>query len=156
MGTEGTIWVNSFLRTGFEMFTTGKGNDGYVAEKAESSTGWLFPVGDESHELGYPHMFTDMFNAIEENREPLENFYDGYVVNAILDAAFKSADSKTWEPVLLEDWRGDDPVANEKKWASHDADHFIIKEEVLPNGDKKLILKHKESGKITQKVTQAN
>ena len=34
MGTEGTIWINSFLRTGFEMFTTGKGSD-YVAEKAE-------------------------------------------------------------------------------------------------------------------------
>ncbi len=156
MGTEGTIWVNSFLRTGFEMFTTGKGNDGYVAEKAESNTGWLFPVGDESHELGYPHMFTDMFNAIEEKRQPLENFYDGYVVNAILDAAFLSAESKTWEPVVLEDWRGDDPTTSEKQWASYDADHFIIKEEVLPNGDKKLILKHKESGKITQKVTQAN
>ena len=46
MGTEGTIWVNSFLRTGFEMFTTGKGSD-YVAEKAESDSGWIFPVGDE-------------------------------------------------------------------------------------------------------------
>ena len=27
MGTEGTIWINSFLRTGFEMFTTGKGGE---------------------------------------------------------------------------------------------------------------------------------
>ena len=60
MGTEGTIWVNSFLRTGFEMFTTGKGSD-YVAEKAESDSGWLFPVGDELNELGYNHMFADMF-----------------------------------------------------------------------------------------------
>ena len=48
IGTEGTIWINSFLRTGFEMFTTGKGAD-YVAEKAESNTGWLFPVGDEAN-----------------------------------------------------------------------------------------------------------
>ena len=55
MGTEGTIWLNSFLRTGFEMFTTGKG--GYVAEKTEINTGWLFPVGDESHELGYPNIY---------------------------------------------------------------------------------------------------
>ena len=62
MGTEGTIWVNSFLRTGFEMFTSGKG-EGYVAEKAEVNKGWLFPVGDEAHELGYPHMFTDMFEC---------------------------------------------------------------------------------------------
>jgi hypothetical protein len=43
------------------MFTTGKGAD-YVAEKAESNSGWLFPVGDEMNDLGYNHMFTDMFN----------------------------------------------------------------------------------------------
>ena len=45
-GTEGTIWTNHFLRTGFEVFTSGAG-EGYVAEKAESASGWLFPVGDE-------------------------------------------------------------------------------------------------------------
>src|ERR1700710_1091466 len=90
MVTEGAIWLNSFLRTGFEMFTTGKGAD-YVAEKAESNSGWLFPVGDELNDLGYNHMFTDMFNAMEEGRAPRETFYDGYVVNAVLDAAYKSA-----------------------------------------------------------------
>lgn len=31
-GTHGTIWLNHFLRTGFEMFTAG-GQGGYVAEK---------------------------------------------------------------------------------------------------------------------------
>lgn len=155
MGTEGTIWINSFLRTGFEMFTTGKGGEGYVAEKAESNTGWLFPVGDESHELGYPHMFTDMFNAIEEDREPLESFYDGYVVNAILDAAFTSAKSKKWEPVELEDWRGDELSEKDTLWASYDEHYYIIKEEILPNGDKKMILKHKETGEVSQKVTLA-
>src|SRR5690625_2876878 len=56
MGTEGTIWINNFLRTGFEMFTTGKGGD-YLAEKAESDSGWLFPMGDELNDLGYNHMF---------------------------------------------------------------------------------------------------
>lgn len=152
MGTEGTIWVNSFLRTGFEMFTTGKGT-GYVAEKAEVNKGWLFPVGDETHDLGYAHMFTDMFTAIEEKRDPLETFYDGYVVNAILDAAYKSAKTKLWEPVILEDWRGDDTDSYDKEWTSYDKDHYLIKEEVLPNGDIKLILKHKESGEVIQKTT---
>ena len=42
MGTEGTIWIN-FLRTGFEMFTTGKGSD-YVAEKAESDSADIWSV----------------------------------------------------------------------------------------------------------------
>ena len=104
MGTEGTIWVNSFLRTGFEMFTTGKSAK-YVAEKAESDSGWVFPVGDELNELGYNHMFMDMFNAMENKSLPKETFYDGYIVNAVLDAAYKSAKTKLWEPVVLDVWR---------------------------------------------------
>lgn len=151
MGTEGTIWINSFLRTGFEMFTSGKG-ESYVAEKAEVSQGWLFPVGDEAHELGYPNMFTDMFAAIEEGREPLETFYDGYVVNAILDAAFKSAETRLWEPVLLEDWRGDTAEASGREEISYDKDHYLIKKETLPNGDTKLILKNKATGKVIQRT----
>ena len=97
-GTHGTIWLNHFLRTGFEMFTAG-GGGGYVAEKAETSAGWLFPVGDEVSELGYVDMFRDMFDAIEAGRAPQETFYDGYVVNAIMDAAYRSAKSDAWEPV---------------------------------------------------------
>ncbi len=151
MGTEGTIWINNFLRTGFEMFTTGKG-DGYVAEKTEVSNGWLFPVGDESHDLGYPNMFTDMFESIEKKREPLESFYDGYIVNTILDAAYKSAETKNWEPVLIEDWRGDDPETSNVEIKSYDEEHYLIKEEILPNGDVKTILKHKTTGEISQKM----
>ncbi|MFK5974107.1 MAG: Gfo/Idh/MocA family oxidoreductase [Flavobacteriaceae bacterium] len=151
MGSEGTIWINSFLRTGFEMFTTGKG-DGYVAEKAEVNKGWLFPVGDEAHELGYPNMFTDMFSAIEERRNPQESFYDGYIVNAILDAAYTSAETKVWVPVVLDDWRGETSDAPEKNIRSYDEAHYLIKEEVLPNGSGKLILKHKITGEVIQKI----
>ena len=146
MGTEGTIWANNFLRTGFEMFSTGKGTN-YVAEKAESSSGWLFPVGDEVHELGYSHMFTDMFDAIDQKREPAENFYDGYVVNAILDAAYLSAKTKKWEPVQLADWRGKYEQV-QKQYQSFDDNYYLIKEEVLPTGEKKRILKHKKTGSI--------
>ena len=153
MGTEGTIWINNFLRTGFETFTTGVG-DGYIAEKAEINKGWMFPVGDEAHELGYPNMFTDMFSAIEEKREPLETFYDGYIVNAILDAAYKSAASKLWEPVLIEDWRGEEQTENKKAEVSYDEKFFLIKEETLPNGDQKLILKNKRTGELSQKLKQ--
>jgi len=147
MGTEGTIWINNFLRTGFEMFTSGKAGS-YVAEKAESNSGWLFPVGDETNELGYNHMFTDMFEAIENKREPNENFYDGYVVNAILDAAYASAASKKWEPVQLEEWRGVSEKKAAKETASYNDDFYLIKEEVLPSGDKKFIIKNKKTGSI--------
>ncbi len=151
MGTEGTIWINSFLRTGFDMFTTGKGGD-YIAEKAESNSGWLFPVGDELNELGYNHMFMDMFNALEKGTTPKETFYDGYVVNAILDAAYKSAKSKAWEPVQLDIWRGKTGITKESHLVSYDENHYLVKEETTHYGAKKLILKHKTTGKITEQV----
>lgn len=150
MGTEGTIWANNFLRTGFEMFTSGKGGD-YIAEKAESNSGWLFPVGDEVHELGYSHMFTDMFDAIDKKTEPAETFYDGYIINAILDAAYKSATSKQWEPVLLSEWRGKAIEIPSKKMTSYDNQYYLIKEEVLPSGEKKFIIKHKITGSIERR-----
>lgn len=151
MGTEGTIWVNSFLRTGFEMFTSGKGAN-YVAEKAESNSGWLFPVGDELNELGYNHMFMDMFNAMEKGVAPKETFYDGYVVNAVLDAAYRSAKSKLWEPVKLDIWRGRTGVTKDSHLTEFDADHYLVKEEVTHYGAKKWILKNKKTGKITERV----
>lgn len=151
-GTEGTIWLNHWLRTGFETFTA-VGEGGYVAEKAEGSTGWLFPVGDEVGELGYYEMFADILNALDNGTKPLEDLYDGYVVNAIMDAAYRSAASKRWEPVLLEDWRGDEATAAESTLRDYDADHYLIKEEVMPDGSVKLILKEKATGKVIQKVT---
>ncbi len=151
MGTEGTIWINNFLRTGLEMFTTGKGAD-YVAEKAESNTGWLFPVGDELNDLGYNHMFTDVFNALEQGKTPKETFYDGYVVNAILDAAYRSARTKLWEPVVLDIWRGRIGVGKDSHLTEYDAENYLIKEEVTHYGDKKVILKNKATGKISEKV----
>jgi predicted dehydrogenase len=153
MGTEGTIWINSFLRTGFEMFTSGKGGD-YIAEKAESNSGWLFPVGDEINELGYNHMFKDMFSAFENGTEPKETFYDGYVVNAVLDSAYRSAKSKLWEPVKLDVWRGRTGVGKDSHLTEYDPDHYFVKEEVTHYGAKKVILKNKASGKFIEKVLE--
>lgn len=150
-GTEGTIWLNHFLRTGFEMFTTGA-KRGYVAEKSGSDTGWLFPVGDEAHEMGYISMFHDMFNAIDENRKPMETFYDGYIVNAIMDACYNSVKSKKWEPINLEVWRGKTETTernDSETW--FDDKYLLIKKERMPDGQTKLILKDKKSGKIIQK-----
>ncbi len=150
-GTEGTIWLNHWLRTGFEMFTS-VGEGGYVAEKAESDTGWLFPVGDEVGSLGYDEMFLDMLNAIDEGRQPMEDFFDGYVVNAIMDAAYKSMETKQWEPVQLDEWRGSEETTAGIQMKDFDENHFLIKEEVMPDGRKKLILKEKAGGKVVQQI----
>lgn len=149
-GVEGSIRIDSFLRTGFEMYSA-PGKKGYVAEKAESDSGWLFPVGDEVHELGYNHMFVDMFEAIEKNKKPIEDFYDGYVVNAIMDACYLSAKTKKWEPVNLIEWRGRTEVEPLSAFVEYDEDHWLVKEELLPDGQKKIILKDKMTGEITQK-----
>jgi predicted dehydrogenase len=154
-GTEGTIWLNHFLRTGFEMFSTG-GMGGYVAEKSESSQGWLFPVGDELTELGYVPMFSEMFDAWDEGSAPLETFYDGYIVNAIMDACYRSAASKQWEPVEIEDWRGADEAGQSQLQRDYDDQYWLVKEETMPEGTIKLILKEKASGRIIQRIVPAD
>ena len=151
-GTHGTIWLNHFLRTGFEMFTAG-GGSGYVAEKAETSAGWLFPVGDEVSELGYVDMFTDMFRSLDEGGSPQETFYDGYVVNAIMDAAYRSGRSHAWEKVDL-DWRGGKTPRIASTPELYEG-QVVIKREVLPDGRHKLILKDPASGDFTDRVVRA-
>jgi predicted dehydrogenase len=149
-GTEGTIWLNHFLRTGFEMWSSGVGG-GYVAEKTESSAGWLFPVGDEVSELGYTDMFNDMFEAIDTGRQPMETFYDGYVVNAVMDACYRSAKSRSWAPIDLFEWRG----GSTPRIASTPEDfegQVVIKREILPDGRHKLILKDPASGDFTDRI----
>jgi len=150
-GTEGTIWTNHFLRTGFEMFSSGE-DAGYVAEKTEATSGWMFPVGDELAELGYVNMFADMFGAMDESRQPMETFYDGYVVNAVMDACYRSGESGRWEPVRLE-WRGGGvgrvaPLRRE--WDGK----TLIKQEQMPDGRLKLIVKDESTGEFSEVVTE--
>ncbi|HJU01921.1 MAG TPA: Gfo/Idh/MocA family oxidoreductase [Actinomycetes bacterium] len=147
-GTEGTIWLNHFLRTGFELFTSGQG--GYVAEKAEAEAGWQFPVGDEVAELGYVEMFTDMFDAIDAGRDPVETLYDGYVVNAVMDACYRSASTRAWAPVEL-DWRGGTAPRVARPERREDG-LVVIKEEHLPDGRRKLILKDPATGAFVDRV----
>ena len=148
-GTEGTLWLNHWLRTGLEMFTA-VGQSGYVSEKTESNTGWLFPVADECAALGYADMFTDMLDAIDDGRSPRETLYDGYVVNAIVDAAYASIKAKAWQPVMLKDWRGVQGETNTALLREYDANHLLVKEERMPDGRLNRILRHKKTGVISQ------
>jgi predicted dehydrogenase len=150
-GTEGTMRLDHWLRTGFEVFTTGSTGK-YVSEKTESDAGWLFPVGDEVHSLGYPDMFTDMLDSLEQNKMPKETFYDGYIVNAIMDACYKSAETKKWEPVELKVWRGKEGISSSVDLIEFDELHFLIKKEKMPDGMTKLMLKEKSTGNIIQRV----
>jgi hypothetical protein len=97
-------------------------------------------------------MFTDMLNALDQGKNPREDFYDGYVVNAIMDAAYRSAQSKRWEPVVLEEWRGDTEADTGGVLREYDDSHYLIKEEKMADGRMKVILKEKSSGQVIQKV----
>ncbi len=152
-GTEGTVWMNHFLRTGYEMFTSGQ-SGGYVAEKAESDSGWLFPVGDEVEALGYVDMFTDMFESMDAGRPPMETFYDGYVVNAIMDACYRSADSKKWEPINLDIWRGKTGTTRISSMRPDYDGKVLVKQEKMPDGRTKRILKDKQSGEMSQEFVE--
>jgi hypothetical protein len=59
-------------------------------------------------------------------------------------------ESKKWEPVNLEVWRGSEKAEPIAAFEEFDKDHLLVKEEVMPDGSVKRILKDKVSGKITQ------
>lgn len=153
-GTEGTIWLNHWLRTGLEMYSAGGERD-YVAEKAEGTSGWLFPVGDEPGALGYAEMFTDVFDALDAGRPARETFYDGYIVNAIIDAAYRSIHSKSWHPVELPIWRGREDVPSIAVARDFDAEHVLLKEERMMDGTTKVILRHKASGRVVHRAVRS-
>ena len=153
-GTEGTIWLNHWLRTGAEIFSA-EGQSGYVSEKAESTSGWLFPVGDETSALGYIDMFDDVLGAFESKSEPRETFYDGYVVNEIMDAAYRSLSSRQWETIDLKIWRGQQNVPPISVSREFDEHHWLVKRERMPDKSEKVILRDKQTGEITQRVIAA-
>jgi hypothetical protein len=99
-------------------------------------------------------MFAEMFRCVEKGSQPKETFYDGYVVNAIIDAAYKSNKTKLWEPVKLEVWRGQEGLSKASNLVEYDADNYLVKEEVTHYGAKKLILKNKHSGKIEERILE--
>ena len=76
---------------------------GYLGEKADAETGWVFPIPDEVRVHGHDAMMSDVIEAFRSGRPPRETFRDGYVVNGVLDAAYRSMRSGRWEPVLIDD-----------------------------------------------------
>jgi predicted dehydrogenase len=75
---------------------------GYLGEKADAETGWVFPVPDEVRVHGHDLMMADVIDAFRTGRSPAETFRDGYLVNAVLDAAYRSLRTGRWEPVAVD------------------------------------------------------
>jgi predicted dehydrogenase len=74
---------------------------GYLGEKADIDTGWVFPVPDETHAHGHDAMMRDVVESFRSGTAPRETFRDGLAVNSIIDAAYRSMRSGRWEPAEL-------------------------------------------------------
>jgi predicted dehydrogenase len=96
-GTEGTIFTDVTRETPIKVFS--RPGAGYIVEKAEAETGWLFPPVDEAWIYGYREEMRHFVECVAKNQTPRETFEDGYIVNCILDAAYKSMQTKKWEKV---------------------------------------------------------
>ena len=73
---------------------------GYLGEKVDADTGWVYPVPNETYAHGHDAMMADVIGAFREGRRPQETFEDGLIVNQILDAAYRSIRSGQWEPLV--------------------------------------------------------
>jgi hypothetical protein len=122
-----------------------------------------------------------MLDAWEDGRAPMETFLDGYFVNAVIDACYKSMKTGRWEPVELADVQsgkrsklmkpapkpaGKAPStaprrSQEAKTAlnlgkgrgkAETTGLVAIKAERLPDGRVKRILKDRASGRIVEKI----
>jgi predicted dehydrogenase len=96
-GTEGVIFTDVTRETPIKVFS--RPGAGYVVEKAESETGWLFPPVDEAWIYGYQEEMRHFIECVNNGSRPRENFDDGLAVNQLLDAGYLSMKSKRWEPV---------------------------------------------------------
>jgi predicted dehydrogenase len=99
-GTLGTIFTDVTRSTPITAFVMGVGA-GYIVEKAEAETGWVFPCVDEARVYGYHEEMRHFVECVATGQTPRETFEDGYIVNVILDAAYRSMQTKRWETIEL-------------------------------------------------------
>jgi predicted dehydrogenase len=75
---------------------------GYLVEKADADTGWVYPVPEEARAYGFSQEMRHFVDRFAAGEAPIETFDDGFVVNCILDACYASMRSGTWETVSFE------------------------------------------------------
>jgi predicted dehydrogenase len=72
---------------------------GYLVEKADADTGWVYPVPEEARAYGFSQQMRHFVGCFARGETPRETFEDGHVVNRVLDACYASMRSRTWEKV---------------------------------------------------------
>jgi predicted dehydrogenase len=74
---------------------------GYLVEKADSETGWVYPVPEEARAYGFSQEMRHFVDCFSRGEIPAETFDDGVIVNSVLDACYASMKSGVWEKVQV-------------------------------------------------------
>jgi predicted dehydrogenase len=96
-GSEGSVFTDVTRATPIGSFSTT--SSGYVIEKADTDVGWTRPLPEEAFAYGYQAEMRHFVECVREEQRPRETYHDGYVVNCVLDAGYRSMNSRQWEPV---------------------------------------------------------
>lgn len=99
-GSDGAVFTDVTRGTPVRAFT--RASAGYIVEKAETDTGWVFPCVDEAGVYGYREEMRHFVDCVASGQRPRETFLDGYITNVILDAAYRSLQSRQWEKIEVE------------------------------------------------------
>jgi predicted dehydrogenase len=93
-GSEGSLFTDVTRSTPIRSFTSQPA--GYVIEKADIDFGWTRPLPEEAFAYGYQAEMRHFVECVRDGLTPRETYHDGYVVNLILDAGYRSMRTKRW------------------------------------------------------------
>jgi len=96
-GEHGAAFTDVTRGTPVKAFA--RGTAGYVLEKADADSGWVFPVPEEAVAYGYHGEMRHFVQCVASGERPRETYADGVAVNRIVDACYRSMKSKRWELV---------------------------------------------------------
>lgn len=92
--SKGAAFTDVTRSTPLRAFVMGQA--GYVVEKAESESGWIYPVVDEAEAYGYAGEMRHFVECAEKGIMPRETWRDGVIVSAILDRMYLSMKERQW------------------------------------------------------------
>jgi predicted dehydrogenase len=101
-GGNGNLYSTISREAGTSLFTAETstrilGTGEATTELAETKRGRVFPAMSEQRTLGFVDEFKYFLSCISTGDRALETFEDGYQVNKIIDAAYRSAKTNCWE-----------------------------------------------------------
>jgi predicted dehydrogenase len=93
-GSDGSIFTDVTRSTPIVSFTARPA--GYVVEKADLGFGWTRPLPEEAFAYGYQAEMRHFVECVRDGQTPRETYEDGWIVNTILDAGYRSMRLGKW------------------------------------------------------------